>query len=153
MKNFVITAALALCFSFTHTGSVAAQNSGSDVSERAALPLASVILAPLGSSAITGSIVEEAAVALSTSGGAFVVKTVESTVRGTVLVMDRISDGTRVSIEVIGKGTAAASAVVGTTVAVSVIGTGAVLSIAGEAIAFVPNSAGRALLHNERVTN
>jgi len=81
------------------------------------------------------------------------VKTVESTVRGTVLVMDRISDGTRVSIEVIGKGAAAASAVVGTTVAVSVIGTGAVLSIAGEAIAFVPNSAGRALLHNERVTN
>ena len=32
-----------------------------------------------------------------------------------------------------------------------VIGTGVVLSVAGEAIAFVPNAIGRALLHNERL--
>jgi hypothetical protein len=35
---------------------------------------------------------------------------------------------------------------------VSVIGSGVVLSALGEAIAFIPNELGRALLHNERVT-
>jgi hypothetical protein len=37
-------------------------------------------------------------------------------------------------------------------VTVSVIGTGLVLSALGEAIAFVPNELGKALLHNERIT-
>ena len=41
---------------------------------------------------------------------------------------------------------------VGQSVEVSVVGPGAVLSVAGEAIAFVPNALGRALLHNERLT-
>ena len=40
---------------------------------------------------------------------------------------------------------------VGSMVTCSVIGTGVVLSVAGEAIAFVPNAIGRALLHNERL--
>ena len=40
---------------------------------------------------------------------------------------------------------------VGTVVTCSVIGTGVILSAAGEAIAFVPNAIGRALLHNERL--
>ncbi|EER58761.1 conserved hypothetical protein [Acidovorax delafieldii 2AN] len=40
---------------------------------------------------------------------------------------------------------------VGTVVACSVISTGVVLSVAGEALAFVPNALGRALLHNERL--
>ena len=46
----------------------------------------------------------------------------------------------------------AASLVAGTVVTASVIGAGVVLSAAGEAIAFVPNAIGRALLHNERLT-
>jgi hypothetical protein len=37
-------------------------------------------------------------------------------------------------------------------VVVSVVSTGVVLSAAGEAVAFVPNALGRALLHNERLT-
>jgi hypothetical protein len=37
-------------------------------------------------------------------------------------------------------------------VVVSVVGAGVVLSAAGEAIAFIPNALGRALLHNERLT-
>ncbi len=40
---------------------------------------------------------------------------------------------------------------VGTVVTCSVIGTGVILSVAGEALAFVPNALGRALLHNERL--
>jgi hypothetical protein len=48
---------------------------------------------------------------------------------------------------------AGASVGVGTVVAVSVIGAGVVLSAAGEVLCFIPNELGRALLHNEKVTN
>ena len=49
------------------------------------------------------------------------------------------------------RGVAASTHGVGTVVTCSVIGTGVVLSVAGEAIAFVPNALGKALLHNERL--
>ena len=68
-------------------------------------------------------------------------------------MLERASDGARASVEVAGKGSAGASAVVGGLVTVGVIGAGVVLSVAGEVIAFIPNAMGRALLHNERVTN
>jgi uncharacterized protein YaaW (UPF0174 family) len=42
---------------------------------------------------------------------------------------------------------------VGTVVALSVIGTGVLLSAAGEVLCFIPNELGRALLHNERITD
>ena len=70
---------------------------------------------------------------------------------GTVYVLERASDGARVSVEVAGRGVAASAYGVGTVVTCSVIGTGVVLSVAGEVLAFVPNALGRALLHNERL--
>jgi hypothetical protein len=91
-------------------------------------------------------------VALSVTGSVLVVKTVESTARGMICVLERASDGARVSVEVAARGTARALMSVGQSVEVSVVGAGAVLSVAGEAIAFVPNALGRALLHNERLT-
>ena len=91
-------------------------------------------------------------VVLSTAGAVLVVKAVEVSARGTVYVLERASDGASASVEIIGKGVAGASVVAGTLVTVSVIGSGVVLSAAGEVIAFVPNALGRALLHNERVT-
>jgi hypothetical protein len=91
-------------------------------------------------------------VALSTAGAVLMIKTVESTARGTLLVLERVSDGARASIELAGKGIAVASLVTGATVTVSVIGAGAILSAAGEVIAFVPNRLGQALLHDERLT-
>ena len=47
---------------------------------------------------------------------------------------------------------AGASAVVGGTVVVSTVAAGWVLSAAGEALCFIPNELGRALLHDERLT-
>jgi hypothetical protein len=47
---------------------------------------------------------------------------------------------------------AGASVAVGASVVVSAVAAGWVLSVAGEAIAFVPNALGQALLHNERIT-
>ena len=66
-------------------------------------------------------------------------------------LLERASDGAQVSVEVAGRGVGASAYAVGTVVTCSVIGTGVVLSVAGEAIAFVPNAIGRALLHNERL--
>jgi hypothetical protein len=113
-----------------------------------ALPVVSVVYAGAAASAATVAL----PVALSVTGSVLVVKTVESTARGTICVLERASDGARVSVEVAARGTERALMSVGQSVEVSVVGAGAVLSVAGEAIAFVPNVLGRALLHNERLT-
>ena len=151
MKNRFTPYLVAACF--TLAGGVAsfnaqAQSEASALSAVSALPVASVLG---GASAVAGSVVA-IPVVLSTAGAVLVVKTVESTARGTVYVLERASDGARASIEVVGKGVAGVSMVAGTMVVVSVVGAGVVLSAAGEAIAFIPNALGRALLHNERLT-
>ena len=116
------------------------------------LPIASVVVAGAGASTAAGASVA-APVILSVAGAVFVVKVVEVTARGTVYVLERASDGSRVSVEIVGKGMKASAVGVGASVTVAVIGTGMVLSALGEAIAFIPNELGRALLHNERITN
>ncbi|MEQ1595592.1 MAG: hypothetical protein ABL985_10885 [Casimicrobium sp.] len=116
-----------------------------------ALPVVSVAYAGAAAGAASAATVA-LPVALSVTGSVLVVKTIESTARGTICVLERASDGARVSVEVAARGTERAFMSVGQSVEVSVVGAGAVLSVAGEAIAFVPNALGRALLHNERLT-
>lgn len=121
-----------------------------------ALPVASVVGtagAVAGSAVVGSAAVSALPVALAVSGAVLVVKTVEVSARGTVIVLERASDGARASVELSGRAVAGASVGVGTVVAVSVIGTGVVLSAAGEVLCFIPNELGRALLHNERLTN
>ena len=123
-------------------------DTASEISALSALPIASVIIVGgAGSVAVVAL-----PVALSVSGAVLVVKSVQLSARGALCVLERASDGVQVSVEVVARGVERTSMVVGKTVQVAVIGAGAVLSIAGEAIAFVPNEIGRALLHNERVT-
>jgi hypothetical protein len=113
-------------------------------------------LMPIGSVVVVGaaaSATVAAPVILSTAGTVLVIKTVEVTARGTMYVLERASDGARISVEISGKAVTSASVGVGTAVTVSVIGAGVILSAAGEAIAFIPNELGKALLHNERITN
>ena len=151
MKNKLTTyliAAYAMMSGATAPFHAQAQTGASALSAVSALPVASVLV---GTSAVAGAVVA-IPVVLSTTGAVLAVKAVESTARGTVYVRERASDGARASSEVVGKGVAGASMVVGTAVVVSVIGTGVVLSAAGEAIAFIPNALGQALLHNERLT-
>lgn len=124
------------------------QDASTAASTASMLPLASLLV---GGSAVAGSVVA-VPLALSTSGAVLLVKAVESTARGTVLVLERLSDGARVSLEIAGKGITAASVAIGTTITVSVIAAGCILSVAQEAIAFVPNRLGQALLHNEQLT-
>ena len=60
----------------------------------------------------------------------------------------RASDGARASVHLAGH----VSAGMGTVLVTTAVSAGWVLSAAGEAIAFIPNELGAALLYNERVT-
>nr|WP_315465033.1 hypothetical protein [uncultured Rhodoferax sp.] len=121
------------------------QTDASAQSAVSAMPLASVVGASAGA-------VLAIPVAFSTAGAVLVIKGVEASAKGTVYVLERMSDGARASVEVSGKAASAVSTAVGTVVYVSVISAGVVLSVAGTVIAFIPNEIGKALLHNERVS-
>ena len=125
----------------------AAQTGASALSAVSALPLASVLVA-----SDVASTVGQASALVLVAGASLVLRAVESTARGTVWVLERASDGARVSVEVAARAAGTASLAVGTAVAVSAIGAGIILSVAGEAVAFIPNAVGRALLHNRRLT-
>lgn len=83
---------------------------------------------------------------------ALTVVAVEASAAGTVWVLERASDGVRISLTPSAELAQGALVASGTAVAVTAVTAGWVLSSAGQAIAFVPNSLGRTLTHNERVT-
>ena len=82
------------------------------------------------------------------AGAALTVVAVETSATGTVYVLERASDGGRASVQFAGH----AAIGVGTLLACTAIGAGWVLSAAGQAIAFVPNQLGAALLYNEPIS-
>jgi hypothetical protein len=77
---------------------------------------------------------------------------VHASVEGTVWVLERASDGARVSVRWARDGAAASVIAVGSAVAVTAIATGWLLSRAGEVIAFIPNEIGASLTHDQRIT-
>lgn len=93
-----------------------------------------------------------APVAMLSAGAVLTVVAVEASAQGTVWILERASDGVRISIRFAGKVLKGAAQSAGTAVTVSVIATGTVLSIAGEAICFIPNEIGASLLYNEKVS-
>ena len=76
------------------------------------------------------------------------VRAVETSADGATWVLERAADGARASVKLAGN----ASVTVGSSVVVTAVAAGHVLSVAGQAVAFIPNEIGAALLHNERVT-
>jgi hypothetical protein len=114
-----------------------AQSTLSEASALSALPVAVSVAAPV----------------MILSGGAMLtVVAVQATSTGAIWILERASDGARASVELSGAAAAGLSTAVGTGVLVTAISTGWVLSAASQAIAFVPNAIGAALLYNERVT-
>lgn len=114
-----------------------AQSTVSEASALSVLPIAVSVAAPV--------------VILST-GVALTVVTVQASAVGTIWVLERASDGARVTLELSGQALEGLSVGIGTAVTVSAISTGWVLVAASRAIAFIPNEIGAALLYNERLT-
>ena len=125
--------ATALCIAGPGAAWAHRESVASELSAISMLPVAVVLAAP--------------AMVLS-AGVTLTVVSVEAGARGSVWVLERASDGARLSVELAG----GASAAVGTGVVVVALSTGWVLSAAGRAIAFIPNEIGASLLYNERVT-
>ncbi len=114
------------------------------------LPVASVVGAASVAGAAASTVVALPA-ALLVSGAVLTVKAVEVSARGTVFVLERASDGATASIALTGAAVGGVALSVGATVVTTVIASGVILSAAGEAIAYIPNAIGKALLYDERM--
>ncbi|HWH84389.1 MAG TPA: hypothetical protein VNU71_19335 [Burkholderiaceae bacterium] len=132
VRQATVAAVLALMLA-----SAQAQSRVSEVSALSALPVA-VSVAGTG--------------LLLSAGTTLVIVGVEASAAGTVCVLERASDGARASVRFAGNAAGALSLAAGTAVVVTAVSAGWVLSAAGQAIAFVPNQIGAALLYNERIT-
>lgn len=131
-RHAALAGLLALCI-----GGARAQSSVSDASLLSALPIAVSVAAP---------------VMLFSAGAVLSVVAVEATSSGAVWILERASDGARASVRLGSQAAVGLATTAGTLVVVSAIGTGWVLSAASQAIAFIPNEIGAALLYNERIT-
>jgi len=134
MSRHLMAVAVALCLV---TQGARAQSEVSEASALSALPVAMSVAAP--SMLLAG-------------GAVLTVVAVQASATGTVWVLERASDGARATLHFSGHVAQGASLLAGTAVAVTALTSGYVLSAAGQAIAFIPNELGRALLHNERIT-
>jgi hypothetical protein len=85
-------------------------------------------------------------------GAVLTIVSVQASATGTVWVLERASDGARATLNFSGRVAQGAALSVGGAVVVTALASGVVLSAAGNAIAFIPNELGRALLFNERIT-
>ena len=111
-------------------------NQASEASALSMLPVAVSVSAP--------AMLVSGTVALS-------VVAIEATADGMVWVLERASDGARLSVKWTSLSVGMASVAVGTVVTVTAMSAGWLLSVAGEVLAVVPNTLGRALLHHEEV--
>jgi len=111
-------------------------NQASEASALSMLPVAVSVTAP--------ALLFSGTVALS-------VVAIQATADGVVWVLERASDGARISVKWASLSAGMASVAVGTVVTVTAVSAGWLLSAAGEVIALVPNTLGRALLHHEEV--
>lgn len=111
-------------------------NQASEASALSMLPVAVSVTAP--------AMLVSGTVALS-------VVAIEATADGMVWVLERASDGARLSVKWASLSVGMASVAVGTVVTVTAMSAGWLLSVAGEVLAVVPNTLGRALLHHEEV--
>ncbi len=127
----------ALSLALACSGTARAHSEASEASALSALPVAVSVAAP---------------VFLLSAGVTLTVVAVQASATGTVWVLERASDGARMSVRVSTQVVGGVSVLAGTSVLVAATAAGWVLSAAGEVIAFVPNELGRALLYNEQVT-
>jgi hypothetical protein len=91
--------------------------------------------------------------ALTVSGaGALVVESVEVVGDSVVVVLKAVGDGSKATVQFSGKALEGVSVAAGTAVSVVAMSAGHALVVSGQVIAFLPNEAGKALLHHSRVS-
>lgn len=84
------------------------------------------------------------------AAGSVVVASVRTVGDGVELVLEGAADASRATVRLSGKAAAGVSLAAGATLEVVSASTGYVLVMAGKALAFLPNEAGRSLLHHSR---
>lgn len=146
MTTFLRKAALAATLGLALQGAMA-QSEATALSALSTLPIASVV-GTSDASAVSVAI----PLVLAVGGSVLLVRSVEASARGMVVVLERVSDGARASVELVGKAAGGASVAVGQSVTIIAFGAGVLLSVAGQAIAFLPNEIGRRLMHSEKLT-
>jgi len=137
MKRLILATLLGLACTATQAAGHAGQSSQSAVSNASA-NLSGVV--------VGGSILTVAAT------GSLVVASVKTVGDGLEVVLENVADASRATVRLSGKAAGGVSVAVGTTLEVVTASTGYVLVASGKALAFIPNEAGKALLHHARVS-
>jgi hypothetical protein len=137
VQRFAFSALSAAAIAIAPMSTAHAQSGVSEASALSLLPVAVSVAAP---------------VMLLAAGASLTLVAVEASATGTVWVLERASDGARATLRFSGQVAGGVSTGIGAAILVTAVSTGWVLSAAGEAIAFIPNQIGAALLHNERLT-
>jgi hypothetical protein len=86
------------------------------------------------------------------AAGSLVVESVELVGDGAVVVLKAAGDGSKATVQFSGKALEGVSVAAGTAVDVVAMSAGHALVVSGKVIAFLPNEAGKALLHHSRVS-
>jgi hypothetical protein len=136
-QRFALCALSAAAITLAPLSAARAHSTLSEASALSLLPVAVSVAAP---------------VMLLAAGVSLTLVAVEASATGTVWVLERASDGARATLRFSGQVVGGVSAGIGTAILITAVSTGWVLSAAGQAIAFIPNQIGAALLHNERLT-
>ncbi len=103
-------------------------------------------------SAFGAIIVVAGTMSMIADSGTAVVESVEQAGQSVVVVIKGATDASRVTLKMSGKAVVGASLAAGTAVSVVTMASGYALVVAGAVIAFIPNEAGKALLHHSRVS-
>lgn len=131
MKRIILAALLGLACS-------ASQAAGQSALSNASANLSAVV--------VGGSILTLAA------GGSVVVASVRTVGDGIEVVLESAADASRATLRLSGRAAAGVSIAAGTTLGLVTASTGYVLVMSGKALAFLPNEAGKALLHHSRAS-
>jgi hypothetical protein len=99
-------------------------------------------------SALGAIVVVGGTMSLLAGSGTAIVESVEKVGESTVVVLKGATDASRVTLKMSGKVVTGASLAAGTAVSVVTMASGYALVVAGKVIAFIPNEAGKALLHH-----
>lgn len=132
MKRLVLAALLGLACHASQANGHAAQSELSNAS------------ASLSGVVVGGSLLTVAAT------GSVVVASARTVGDGIEVVLENAADASRATVRLSGRAAAGVSLAAGTVLEVVTASTGHVLVMSGKALAFLPNEAGKALLHHSR---